>query len=60
MSGTTDTPCEPHARPEATEREIQFILGEIDGYLDCNIKVREGFKTVCVLIYYDRFMTSQS
>ena len=41
IPGTTDTPCVPHARPEATEREIQFILSEIDSYFDCNIKVAQ-------------------
>ena len=42
IAGTTDTPCEPHSRPEASEREITFILNEIDGYLDSSIKVRRG------------------
>lgn len=42
VAGTTDTACEPMARPEATEKEIKFILDEIRNYLDSHIKVRRG------------------
>jgi len=42
VAGTTDTACEPMDRPEATEKEIKFILDEIRNYLDCHIKVRRG------------------
>ena len=30
------------ARPEATEGEIQFILGEINSYLQQKVTVRRG------------------
>ena len=42
VAGTTDTPCQPMARPEATEGEIQFILGEINSYLQQKVTVRRG------------------
>ncbi|OWA51719.1 Glycerol-3-phosphate dehydrogenase, mitochondrial [Hypsibius exemplaris] len=42
LAGTTDSPCEVTAHPVPAEKEIQFILKEIRGYLDTAVDVRRG------------------
>jgi len=38
VAGTTDTKCELTDNPSPTEEEVQFILGEIKGYLNDDVK----------------------
>ncbi len=42
ISGTTDAPAALEFNPKAKESEIEFILGEIDGYLTPEVKVRRS------------------
>ncbi|KAF6024692.1 hypothetical protein EB796_017014 [Bugula neritina] len=47
VAGTTDTKCELTDNPSPTEEEVQFILGEIKGYLNDDVKVRRGDVLSC-------------
>ncbi|KAI9016763.1 FAD dependent oxidoreductase-domain-containing protein [Hyaloraphidium curvatum] len=40
IAGTTDTPIEVTAEPKATEDEIEFILKEMNGYFNDDVKIR--------------------
>lgn len=42
LAGTTDSPCEVTHHPVPAEKEIQFILKEVRGYLDKSVAVRRG------------------
>lgn len=42
ISGTTDAPAPLEFNPKAKESEIEFILGEIDGYLTREVTVRRS------------------
>ncbi|GAU98062.1 hypothetical protein RvY_09260 [Ramazzottius varieornatus] len=42
LAGTTDSPCEITHHPIPAEKEIQFILKEVRGYLDKSVAVRRG------------------
>lgn len=42
LAGTTDSPCSVSHHPVPEEKEIQFILKEIRGYLDNAVAVRRG------------------
>ncbi|KAJ1930621.1 mitochondrial glycerol-3-phosphate dehydrogenase [Tieghemiomyces parasiticus] len=42
IAGTTDSPAPVEANPIPKEEEIQWILDEVRGYLDSDIKVRRG------------------
>ncbi|XP_055330111.1 glycerol-3-phosphate dehydrogenase, mitochondrial-like [Paramacrobiotus metropolitanus] len=42
LAGTTDSPCQVTDHPIPQEKEIQFILKEVRGYLDSSVAVRRG------------------
>ncbi|QIW96965.1 hypothetical protein AMS68_002483 [Peltaster fructicola] len=42
IAGTTDAPCEISQNPEAEEKEISWILKEVQNYLQPEINVRRG------------------
>ena len=42
IAGTTDSPCAVEHNPTPSENEISWILNEVQGYLQPEIKVRRG------------------
>ncbi len=42
IAGTTDTPCDITANPEAGEKEIEWILKEVRNYLQDEVNVRRS------------------
>lgn len=42
IAGTTDAPCDVQANPVAGEKEIEWILSEVQNYLQPDIQCRRG------------------